>query len=62
MRITDYEHATTLNDISIALTHEEVQELALYLSALAARPEVGSVQLSEIDGDHIAREITVAVL
>jgi hypothetical protein len=61
MRIVDYENTKNLSDVGIFLTPSEADELATYLRALANRPEVDKVHLSEIAEDHIAREITVTV-
>ncbi len=59
MRIVDYETTRTLSDVGIILTPSEAEDLAAYLVALAQRPDVTHVHLSEIEDDHIEREITV---
>lgn len=62
MRIVDYENTKSLSDVGIILTPSEAEELATYLVALARRPDICKVHLSEIENDHIEREITVAVI
>lgn len=62
MRIVDYESTKSLSDVGIILTPSEAEELATYLVALARRSDISRVHLSEIENDHIEREITVAVI
>jgi len=57
----DYETNRSLNDIGVFLTIDEADELCAYLQTLQARPNVTHVHLSEIVGDRLEREITVAL-
>jgi hypothetical protein len=61
MRITDYEKGHTLRDISISLTLEEAQDLALFLNRLLKSPGVNRMYLSEVVGAHLEKEITISV-
>ncbi len=61
MRITDYETQRTLNDVGITLTAEEADELCAYLTRLRDCPDVRRVHLSEIVGNRLERELTLAV-
>ncbi len=61
MRIMDYETNRSLNDIGVFLTADEAQELCGYLQRLSDRPGIQRVHLSEIVGNHLEREITVAI-
>jgi len=61
MRIMDYETNRSLNDVAVYLTRDEADELCAYLLRLRARPDVQRVHLSEVVGDRLEREITVAL-
>ena len=61
MRIMDYETQRTLNDVGITLTAQEVDELCTYLNRLRGCPEIRQVQLSEIVGSRLEREMTFAL-
>lgn len=62
MRITDYESARSLRDVSIALTRNEAEELANVLQRLLSQPDLGKVHLSEVQATHLERELTIAVV
>jgi len=57
----DYETNRSLNDIGVFLTIDEADELCAYLQRLRERPNVDRVYLSEIVGNHLEKEITVAL-
>ena len=61
MKIFDYEHSKTLNDVSISLDRDEVDDLILNLQRLAARPDLGQVYLTEIEKGRLERELAVTL-
>jgi hypothetical protein len=61
MRITDYEQGKVLNDVCIALTRDEAEELAAYLKKLLTKPEIGRAYLSQIVGSRLEKELTIAL-
>ncbi len=61
MRIFDYEHTKTLNDVSISLDRDEVDDLILNLQRLAARPDLGKVFLSDIESGRLERELAITL-
>jgi hypothetical protein len=62
MKIFDFEHSTTLNDVSISLDRDEVDDLILNLQRLAARPDLGKVYLTEIEKGRLERELAVTLI
>jgi predicted FMN-binding regulatory protein PaiB len=62
MRIFDEKNDRALDEITIYLTPEEARQLASYCEQLADDPvRWHHSHLSEIVGDRVEREITVAV-
>ncbi|MFN8218821.1 MAG: hypothetical protein U0S12_01645 [Fimbriimonadales bacterium] len=61
MRITDYETRKSLNDVSLTLTRDEAEELAVYLERLLSNPEVERAHLSEVANSRLERELTVQI-
>ena len=61
MKIFDYEHSKTLNDVSISLDRDEVDDLILNLQRLAARPDLGQVYLTDIEKGRLERELAVTL-
>ena len=61
MRIFDYEHTKTLNDVSISLDRDEVDDLILNLQRLAARPDLRKVYLSDIESGRLERELAITL-
>lgn len=61
MRIMDYETQRSLNDVGITLTPQEVDDLCTYLTRLKGCPSIRQVQLSEIVGNRLEREMTFAI-
>lgn len=61
MRINDYEAAKGLNDVSLMLTTEEAEELAIYLERLLNTEGVNHVHLSEVVAGQIERELTICL-
>jgi hypothetical protein len=61
MRITDYEGGRALSDVSITLTPQEAEELALYLSRMLKSEEVNRAHLSEFINNRLERELTISI-
>lgn len=61
MQITDYESGRNLRDVNIVLTRDEAEELNAYLSRLLANDQINRVHVSEVNGMHLEREITVSL-
>ena len=61
MRIIDFQSARRVDSAQITLTRAEAEELIIYLRALAHRPNIGPMYLSELNGSEIVRELTLAV-
>jgi hypothetical protein len=62
MKIFDFEHSQSLNDVSISLDRNEVDDLILNLQRLASQPELGKVYLSEIEKGRLERELAVTLI
>lgn len=60
MKIVDYETSKTLNDVGIVLSHDEAEDLIVYLRKLTQR-NVDRVYLSDIEAGRLEREITLAL-
>lgn len=61
MKIVDYENNRPLTDVAIILSADEVAELAAYLNRLVLSPELHTVYLSNVNGVHIERELSVTL-
>ncbi|HMS56173.1 MAG TPA: hypothetical protein PKA27_12300 [Fimbriimonadaceae bacterium] len=62
MRITNYETNKPLSAVGLDLTPQEAEELAVYLRSLVAKPEVRTLFLSELDGNEVAREVSIHLI
>lgn len=61
MRITDYESGKSLRDVKISLSRQEAEDLQAYLSRMLACEAIQRFQLSEVQGVHLERELTVSI-
>jgi hypothetical protein len=61
MRIFDYETTKNLTDVGIFLSRDEAEDLLLSLQRLVNQPRVSRAYLSDIEGNHIEREIAIAI-
>ena len=61
MRIFDYENTKNLNDVAVTLDREEVDDLIMNLQRLAARPDLRTVFLTDIEGGRLERELAFAI-
>ena len=61
MRIFDYEATKNISDVGIFLSREEAEDLIVTLQRLVKQPRLNRVFLSDIEGDHIERELAIAI-
>ncbi|MDI9637394.1 hypothetical protein QPK87_10750 [Kamptonema cortianum] len=61
MEIRDYETGKRLHDVDLVLSVEEAEELHAYLSRLIARPDMRSVQISQVDGWWLDSEFSISL-
>lgn len=61
MKIVDDQSGTHLSDVEITLSRDEAAELAAYLHRLVQTPSIGHAHLSELEGVHLERQLTVSI-
>jgi hypothetical protein len=59
VRIVDYQSGKELRDVALALTDEELDDLALYLKRLRRDRRLHQAHLTQIVGSRLERELTV---
>ena len=61
MRIMDYQSGKELRDVSLLLTSEELEEIALYVGKLQSNTRITHACLSQMRGAVLDKELTIAV-
>ncbi len=61
MQITDYESGRNLRDVNIVLSRDEAEELQAYLSRMLKNEAIHRIHVSEVQGTHLERELTVSL-
>ena len=61
MQITDYESGRNLRDVNIVLSRNEAEELQAYLSRMLTDDAIHHIHVSEVQGMHLERELTVSI-
>jgi hypothetical protein len=61
VKIIDYQTGRELRDVSVVLTDQELDDLAVYVDRLRGDHRLTCTYLTEVCGDHLSRELSVAV-